>query len=322
MSDQDKPLAIALMGPTAAGKTALSLALAQHLNTDIISVDSALVYRGMDIGTAKPTAAEQALVKHHLIDLRDPADAYSAADFARDASETMARLCTEGKTPLLVGGTMLYFKALLEGLSPVPPSDPSIRADIEARAKQIGWPAMHKLLAEVDPDTAEKLHPNHSQRIGRALEVFYGTKKPLSAYQRSKSNGLIDRYRWVQCAIAPKQRSILHQRIAIRFDQMLDQGFMTELAGLYNRPDLTLDMPSMRSVGYRQGWLHLDGALSFEQMREAGIAATRQLAKRQFTWLRSWHDLSWLNTDNQAGETLETKDILHNLLNIIGNTVA
>ena len=322
ISTVDKPLAIALMGPTAAGKTDLSLALAEYLGTDIISVDSALVYRGMDIGTAKPTAQEQARIKHHLIDIRDPAEAYSAADFARDAASLMSNLSQRGKTPVLVGGTMLYFKALLDGLSPIPPSDPKIRADIEARAEREGWPALHRLLSSVDPETASALHPNHSQRIGRALEVFYGTNKPLSAYKQLKGQGELQRYRWIQCAIAPIERSVLHQKIAKRFDLMLQCGFIDEVRSLYERGDLSLNMPSMRSVGYRQAWLYLDGALSYNEMRDAGVAATRQLAKRQFTWLKSWHDLSWLKSDKPTGEVLKTEEILHNLLNIIGNTGA
>lgn len=313
----DKPLAIAVMGPTAAGKTDLAIALSDQLRCDIISVDSALVYRGMNIGTAKPTAAELAKSPHRLIDIRDPAEAYSAADFVRDATREMRDIAATGRTPLLVGGTMLYFKSLLEGLSPIPPSDPLIRQQIEAEAAQFGWPHLHRELQRVDSAVADRLHPNHSQRIGRALEVFRGTGRPLSEWQATAGVGAAAEWTWVQIAVAPQRRSVLHQRIAQRFDAMLEAGFLDEVRTLYRRGDLHADLPSMRSVGYRQAWQFLEGACDYAAMREAGIAATRQLAKRQLTWLRNWHDLSWVNTLDAQGEQCTFNEILVQSLNIV-----
>lgn len=313
-----KPLAIALMGPTAAGKTDLAIGLCKALNAELISADSALVYRGMDIGTAKPSAAEQAAAPHRLIDIRDPADPYSAADFARDASAQMSAIVAANKTPLVVGGTMLYFKALLEGLAPMPAADLSARAAIEALAAREGWPFVHRELADVDPKTAAKLHPNHSQRICRALEVFRATGKPMSWWQGQQTQGLDNHYHWVQLAIAPSKRSVLHQRIALRFDAMLEQGFVDEVRHLYQRGDLHLGLASMKAVGYRQVWEYLAGANSYSEMREKGIAATRQLAKRQLTWLRSWHDLSWINSLGKDELPLSSDEILIKALNVVG----
>lgn len=313
----DKPLAIALMGPTAAGKTDLAIALHQRLGADIISVDSALIYRGMDIGTAKPSAKELALAPHRLINILDPAEAYSAADFSRDAAVEMERIVAAGRTPLLVGGTMLYFKAFLHGLSPIPASDLVIRAQIEAEAERYGWPHLHQQLQQVDPEIASRLHPNHSQRISRALEVFRGTGKPLSDWQRLPGCGAWSKYHWVQIAIAPQERNILHQRIAQRFDLMLQNGFIDEVKQLYQRQDLHAGLPSIRAVGYRQLWHYLDGQCDYEQMRAEGVAATRQLAKRQLTWLRGWHDLSWVNTLDSSGYLLSFHEILTQALNII-----
>jgi tRNA dimethylallyltransferase len=312
-----KPLAIALMGPTAAGKTDLAIALHERINADIISVDSALIYRGMDIGTAKPTAEELRRASHRLIDICDPAESYSAADFSRDARAAIEEIVAAGRTPLLVGGTMLYFKALLEGLSPMPPSDPAIRGAIEAEAQTLGWPALHAQLAEVDPVCAARLHPNHSQRICRALEVYRISGKPMSAWQAGESNGLLDSYRWIQIAVAPQERTVLHQRIARRFDKMLELGFIEEVEALYRRGDLHEQMPSMRAVGYRQVWQYLAGECDRPTMRERGIAATRQLAKRQITWLRGWHDLSWINTLDAQGQPLESEEIFRQTLNIV-----
>jgi tRNA dimethylallyltransferase len=312
-----KHLAIALMGPTAAGKTDLAIALHERMNADIISVDSALVYRGMDIGTAKPSAEELRRAPHRLIDICDPADAYSAADFARDAREAITEIVAAGRTPLLVGGTMLYFKALLEGLSPMPPSDPTIRAAIEAEAQALGWPELHAQLAEVDPVCAARLHPNHSQRISRALEVYRISGTPMSAWQTGEGDGLLDSYHWIQIAIAPQQRTVLHQRIARRFDKMLELGFIEEVEALYRRGDLHEDMPSIRAVGYRQVWQYLAGECDKATMRERGIAATRQLAKRQLTWLRGWHGLSWVNTLDAQGQPLEFEEIFRQTLNIV-----
>lgn len=315
-----KPLAIAIMGPTAAGKTDLAIALHKTLGAQIISVDSAMVYRGMDIGTAKPSAEELARAPHRLIDIRDPADAYSVADFVADAQREVEVVSQRGQTPLLAGGTMLYFKALLEGLSPMPPADPVIRADIEAQAARLGWPELHARLSEVDPQTAARLHPNHSQRISRALEVFYTSGRALSDWQGRPEGGLLPHYNWVLIALAPQSRSVLHQRIEKRFDQMLATGFLDEVHGLVQRGDLHSDLPSMRAVGYRQVWQHIVGEVDYETMRANGVAATRQLAKRQLTWLRSWHGLSWINTLNQQGHPRDSSNIFNEALKILEET--
>lgn len=287
------PLAIALLGPTASGKTALALQLCEHLPCEIISVDSALVYRGMDIGTAKPSAAELAQVPHHLIDIRDPAEAYSAADFRRDALRLMDEITARGKTPLLVGGTMLYFKVLREGIADMPVADPALRAEILAQAERDGWPAMHAELARVDPTAAALIHPNHSQRIQRALEVFRSAGVPMSQLQQGAVQQPLT-HRLLQLALAPTDRAELHQRIAARFASMLEQGLVQEVEALYRRGDLHADLPSMRAVGYRQVWEYLEGKIDYPEMVAKGEAATRQLAKRQFTWLRSWPELYWL----------------------------
>jgi tRNA dimethylallyltransferase len=305
------------MGPTAAGKTDLAIALHEHLGAEIISVDSALIYRGMDIGTAKPSAAELALAPHRLIDIRDPAEPYSAADFSHDAQAAMVEITAAGRIPLLVGGTMLYFKALLEGLSPMPPSDPQVRSAIEDEARRCGWPTLHRELALVDPVCAARLHPNHSQRISRALEVYRVSGIPISRWQETEGSGLMGQYHWMQIAVAPQDRTLLHQRIAQRFDKMLELGFIEEVACLYRRGDLHEDMPSVRAVGYRQAWQYLAGECDYAAMREQGIAATRQLAKRQLTWLRGWHDLRWVNTQGSRGEPLEFQEILGKILNIL-----
>lgn len=320
VQDPSLPRVIALMGPTAAGKTELAIALHQLLGADLISVDSTLVYRGMDIGTAKPSPEELARAPHQLIDIRDPAEPYSAADFVKDASAAIERSIAAGRTPVLVGGTMLYFKALLEGLSPMPASDPALRAEIEAQGAARGWPALHAELAEVDPLAAARLHPNHSQRIARALEVFRVSGKPLSDWQAAGSQGLAERYRWQQIAVAPQERSVLHQRIALRFQAMLSIGFLDEVQTLFEREDLHPALPSMRAVGYRQAWQYLAGELDYAQMQSAAVAATRQLAKRQLTWLRGWHDLSWVNTQDAQGQLLEFDEILNKLLNVLGET--
>lgn len=299
-----QPLAIALMGPTAAGKTDLALALAQQLPVDIISVDSALVYTGMDIGTAKPSPQELAQAPHALINIRDPSQAYSAADFCRDATPLIHASHAAGRIPLLVGGTMLYFKALLEGLSPMPATRPEVRAHIEAQAQALGWPALHQQLAAVDPTTAAKLHPNHSARIGRALEVFHQTGQPLSHWQTTHSPGLLHHCRWLQLAIAPFQRAVLHQRIEQRFQRMIEQGFIEEVSQLHQRGDLHPDLPAMRAVGYRQVWQFLEGQISHSDMLAQGVFATRQLAKRQLTWLRGWPGVQWLHTPDEQAHSL------------------
>ena len=279
---------LGLAGPTASGKTALALALARRWPVEIVSVDSALVYRGMDIGTAKPSAAEQAAAPHHLLDVIDPAQSYSAAQFVADARRLMDEIRARGRWPLLVGGTMMYFKALVDGIDDMPAADPAIRATIDAEAAQHGWPAMHARLAEVDPITAARLQPNDSQRIQRALEVWRASGTPLSAlHQRARReapppDGAL-------LALEPASRAWLHARIAQRFDAMLGAGFLDEVRRLRADPALNLDLPSMRCVGYRQAWEALDAAdpPNLADLRERGIAATRQLAKRQITWLRS-----------------------------------
>ena len=283
--------ALALVGPTASGKTAVALALAQHWPLEIISVDSALVYQGMDIGTAKPTLAERQSVVHHLIDIRDPAQSYSAADFARDAAALIKDIRARGKLPLLVGGTLLYVKALVEGLDDLPLADPSVRAAIETQANEKGWPALHGELARVDPQAAQRLAPNDAQRIARALEVWRITGQPLSSFFGATR---IAGPRIALLSLEPQDRAWLHQRIAERFDTMLEHGLVPEVQALRERGDLHADLPSMRCVGYRQIWEALDAidtgmpsAAAMRLARERGIAASRQLAKRQLTWLRS-----------------------------------
>lgn len=295
---------ICIMGPTASGKTALAIALKQHLQTaELISVDSALVYRGMDIGTAKPEAAEQAAAPHYLLDIRDPADSYSAADFRADALALIADIRARGNTPILVGGTMLYFKALLQGISSLPAADPAVRAELEAEAAVKGWTALHAELALVDPVSANRIHPNDPQRINRALEVYRISGQSLTELTAAAGEPLP--YLVRQFAIAPVERAMLHQRIEQRFLQMLAQGFEQEVRLLYQRGDLHPELPSMRCVGYRQMWDYLDGKIDYPTMVSQGIAATRQLAKRQLTWLRSWPDLIWLKTEAELSENLQ-----------------
>jgi tRNA dimethylallyltransferase len=289
-----EPRVLALAGPTASGKSTAALAIAQAHDAEIISVDSALVYRGMDIGTAKPSATERAAVPHHLIDIRDPLQAYSAAEFAADARRLAGEINARGKLALLAGGTMLYFKALFEGLDAMPAADPEVRAELETQAAQAGWPALHAELARVDPATAARLPPGDSQRIQRALEVFRLSGQPLSSFH-ARSNGNADGA-WAKTplfSLEPEDRGWLHQRIAERFDAMLAAGLLDEVKALRARGDLSAALPSMRCVGYRQAWEMLDaheaggpGAFPIAQMRDKGIFATRQLAKRQLTWLR------------------------------------
>ncbi|HEY9098647.1 MAG TPA: tRNA (adenosine(37)-N6)-dimethylallyltransferase MiaA [Thiobacillus sp.] len=286
MPETPYPSAIFVMGPTASGKTALAVSLLERFPLEIISVDSALVYRDMNIGTAKPDAATQARAPHHLLDIRDPTEAYSAAAFCDDARRLMADIVARGKVPLLVGGTMLYFRALLQGLDDLPRADPALRHTIEQEAASLGWPAMHQELAQIDPATAARLSPNDSQRIGRALEIYRLTGQPMSALLDKVQTPLP--YRVLQLALIPSDRAVLHQRIAARFDVMLADGLLDELNALRSAYALTADMPAMRAVGYRQAWAHLEGEVDRKAMREQGIAATRQLAKRQLTWLRSW----------------------------------
>lgn len=282
------------MGPTAAGKTDLAIQLCQTLNTEVISVDSALVYRDMDIGTAKPSADELAQAPHHLIDMLDPSEVYSTANFCTDALNKIEALHAQGKIPLLVGGTMMYFKSLLEGISPLPEADVEIRKQLEVEANEKGWPVLHEELTRVDPVAASRISENDSQRINRALEVYRITGKPMSEMQNVKTGALP--YKVLQFAIAPEDRSVLHQRIEQRFKIMLDQGFEKEVKALYNREDLNVKLPSIRCVGYRQMWDYLEGDIDYDEMVFRGIVATRQLAKRQLTWLRGWENVTWLES--------------------------
>ena len=300
---EHKPLAIFLMGPTASGKTDLAIQLRQQLPVEVISVDSALIYRGMDIGTAKPSKAELALAPHRLIDICDPSESYSAANFRTDALREMQEISAQGKIPLLVGGTMLYYKALLEGLSPLPSADEKVRSEIEAKAALIGWAGLHQELSKIDPISAQRINPNDSQRINRALEVFYLTGKTLTELTAQKGEALP--YDILQFAIAPEQREVLHLRIEQRFHKMIELGFQQEVEKLYRRPDLNENLPSIRCVGYRQMWEYLRSDYDHDEMVFRGICATRQLAKRQITWLRGWTSpIQWLDS-LQPAQALE-----------------
>ncbi|MEW9900372.1 tRNA (adenosine(37)-N6)-dimethylallyltransferase MiaA [Chitinivorax sp. PXF-14] len=284
------PPAIFLMGPTASGKTGAAVELVQTLPLELISVDSALVFRDMDIGSAKPDAATLERAPHHLIDVIDPTDSYSAAQFRGDALALMAEITARGKVPLLVGGTMLYFKALQEGLSELPQADPAVRAELDAEAAVRGWPAMHAELAKVDAETAARLQPGDSQRIQRALEIHRLSGEPMSALLARQTSTPLP-YRLLKLALVPSERAVLHQRIEQRFDQMLEQGFLDEMQRLRaHYPALHAGLPSMRCVGYRQAWEYLEGEVDYATMRDKGIFATRQLAKRQLTWLRGMGD--------------------------------
>lgn len=320
----NKPRVICLLGPTASGKTDLAIELVDACNCELISVDSAQVYRGLDIGSAKSD------YPHHLVDIRDPAQPYSVGEFCDDAQDAIMDICSRGKTPLLVGGTMMYFKALLEGLSDMPAADQELRAHLEREAEKKGWPHLHRMLEEVDPKTAARIHPNHSHRIGRALEVYLSSGTTMTDWrsrQAHKGRGrLNDAYDVVQLAIAPADRPVLHSRIEKRVDQMLAAGLAAEVKGLYDRGDLNLDLPSMRAVGYRQMWAHVRGEFGTKRARELVIFATRQLAKRQLTWLRKWPDLQWIYTDaaGAAGSTGEKLQELpetpaHVALNYLGH---
>ena len=311
--DNARPLAVAIMGPTASGKTAAALAIARERPVEIISVDSALVYREMDIGTAKPSAEELAAVPHHLIDIIDPLDAYSVMQFRNDTLRLVAEISARGKLPLLVGGTMMYFKGLTDGLDDLPTADAAVRARIDEEAARIGWPGMHAKLRALDPVTAERLAPNDAQRINRALEIIELSGKPMSALLARREKPALP-FNLVSFALETPDRSILHKRIALRFDQMLgesdDTGIVAEVARLRARGDLSPNLPSMRCVGYRQSWDYLDGRIDRAGLRETGIIATRQLAKRQLTWLRSMPDrivVDFLGRD-PAGEILRHLD--------------
>lgn len=296
--DADAPTAIFIMGPTASGKTDLAVELVQQFPCDIISVDSALVYRGMDIGTAKPAPEVLQQAPHGLVDIIDPAESYSAAEFRRDALAAMQAITDAGRIPLLVGGTMLYYRALQEGLSELPGADPEVRRAIEQAAKEQGWEAMHRRLAGVDPVAAQRIHPNDPQRIQRALEVYETTGMSLTEYWRRQEPYRLP-WRVIKIALVPDDREVLRERIAVRFQQMLAQGFEAEVQGLMDRGDLNLDMPSMRCVGYRQVWQYLEGLLERDDMVFRGITATRQLAKRQLTWLRKERQCNYFVSDRK-----------------------
>jgi tRNA dimethylallyltransferase len=290
-----RPLLICLMGPTASGKTDLAIELAETRNCELINVDSAQVYRGLDVGSAKSD------YPHHLIDIRDPAEPYSVAEFCDDAQAAMISINAAGKTPLLVGGTMMYFKALIEGLADMPAADLELRKYLELEAKEKGWPHLHCLLEEVDPHSAARIHPNHSHRIGRALEVYLSSGITMTDWRRrqahKKRGRITDAYHVLQLAIAPADRAVLHARIEQRVDAMLAAGFADEVQTLYERGDLSLELPAMRAAGYRQMWAYIRGEYDLGKARQRCIEVTRQLAKRQLTWLRKWPDLKWVYTD-------------------------
>ncbi|QJQ95270.1 MULTISPECIES: tRNA (adenosine(37)-N6)-dimethylallyltransferase MiaA [Halomonadaceae] len=299
--NDDRPLAILLMGPTAAGKTDLAIVLHEVLGCELISVDSAMIYRGMDVGTAKPSAAERARAPHRLIDIRDPAEPYSAAEFRQDALHEMRQITAAGGVPLLVGGTMMYYKRLLEGVATLPEADAEVRAELEKLAATAGLAALHHNLRQVDPESAERIHPNDPQRLMRALEVFRISGRPMSELWREQRSETFP-WRTLSIGLAPVERGWLHARIARRFDSMLEGGFIDEVERLRLRGDLHLGLPAMKSVGYRQVWEGLEAGHDRVWMRDKGVVATRQLAKRQLTWLRSWPDLHWL--DSQDDECL------------------
>ena len=311
MSSTQLPI-VFLMGPTASGKTALAMDLYDHLPCEIVSVDSALIYRDMNIGTAKPDAEMLARYPHRLIDLRDPAQAYSAAEFRADALAEIARIHRAGKIPLLTGGTMLYFHALLNGLATLPEADPEVRQRIEAEAAEKGWSAIHARLAEIDPQSAERLNPNDSQRLQRALEVYEITGRSMTEHWAEQQAQRLDSP-VVSLSVMPPERSVLHERIAQRFQIMLEQGFEEEVRALWERGDLDLSMPSVRCVGYRQMWEYFSGQWDYETMQFKGVVATRQLAKRQITWLRSWENLNWLDTND--------RDITSKALKLINSVI-
>jgi tRNA dimethylallyltransferase len=299
---------LVLAGPTGAGKSAWAIRLAEQAPVEIVSVDSALVYRGLDIGTAKPSAAERARIPHHLIDIRDPADSYSAGRFVQDALAQIGAIHGRGRVPLLVGGTMLYFRALLRGLAPLPQASAQRRRDIDARALREGWPALHAELARLDPQAAARISPNDPQRIQRALEVCYETGQALSDLHRQTVSPLNAGPVW-QWALVPGERGRLHARLESRFYSMLAGGFLEEVRALHVRGDLNASLPAIRAVGYRQLWSHLQGEISLEEATRSGIAATRHLAKRQLTWIRSERSLQWLDPDADGAEASWNRDV-------------
>lgn len=296
------------MGPTASGKTDLAISLLEHMPVELINVDSAQIYKQMDIGTAKPDAETLKKAPHRLLGFCDPADAYSAADFANDAKKEIANIHSMQRIPLLVGGSMLYFKVLLEGLSDLPSADADIRKSIQEQADKEGWASLHQQLQLIDPTTAEKLHPNHSQRIQRALEVYKITGTPLSELQNQSEGGIEDYYDVRQHSLVMQNRTLLHQRIEQRFMLMMETGFAAEVEQLFKRGDLHADMPSIRAAGYRQLWDYFEGHCSLDEAIEKAIIATRQLAKRQQTWLRNWSNSQKIQVDNQNGY-LQAKEL-------------
>jgi tRNA dimethylallyltransferase len=309
MIDRKKTV-IYLMGPTASGKTNLAVELVQHFPFEIISVDSAMVYRGMNIGTAKPSVDTLALAPHRLINIREPNDTYSAAQFRIDALREIADIHAQGKIPLLVGGTMLYFRALQQGIAAMPSADPSIRLMLSEEADKVSWPVLHKRLAEIDPEAANRIHPNDSQRIQRALEVHLLTGKNLSAWHASQSPET--NYLIYSLIIAPHDRAVLHARIEARFLNMLNQGLVDEVKTLFAQYHLDLSTPAMRSVGYRQVLQYLENECNYDEMQKRGIIATRQLAKRQLTWLRHWTNTTWFDS--------EATDLLTQVASYLGRT--
>jgi len=309
MPADTRPTALALMGPTASGKTALALDWAERFGGEIVSVDSALVYRGLDIGSAKPDAGERARATHHLLDLREPWQVYSAAEFAADARAAIDGIVARGKLPILAGGTGLYFHALLHGLSPMPEADPAMRDAIADEAQARGWPALHAELARVDPAAAARIRPSDPQRIQRALEVFRLSGRPISDWQRERTPPGLP-VKVLRLVVAPAERATLHRRIAMRFDAMLATGFLDEVRALRALPQLQahpapLDLPAIRAVGYRQAWEHLDGAIDAAGFRDRAVAATRQLAKRQLTWLRGQLDALWFDPAGDGGAGID-----------------
>lgn len=293
-----KPSAIVITGPTASGKSDLAIEIARIYSIEIVSVDSVLVYRTMDIGTAKPDEKVRKEITHHLIDIRDPGDPYSAAEFRADAIKVIKDIHHRGNIPLLVGGTMLYLKALKDGIAELPSADAQVRARLLEQAKSEGWPALHERLQQVDPEAALRISRNDPQRLQRALEVYEITGETITALHRLKRSECP--FRLIEIAVMPTDRNALHKRIAVRFDEMLSRGFMAEVQRLYERGDLNPELPSIKAVGYRQAWAHLQGDINYETMRERAVIATRQLAKRQYTWLRSWKNLHIVDSPDQA----------------------
>ncbi len=307
MNNKDLPPAIFLMGPTASGKTDLAVQLAQKIDAEIISVDSVLVYKGLDIGTAKPTMEERQGVLHHLIDILDPAEAYSTGQFRNSALELIGDITQRGKIPILVGGTMLYFNVLINGLAELPDANPELRKKLDIELAEVGKEAMHARLKGVDPESAIRIHPNDPQRVQRALEVYEISGKPMTQFFKEAQKNKIQ-FRPIKLIVSPEDRKILHAKIAKRFKLMVEKGLIDEVSALYNRGDLTVNLPSIRAVGYRQAWSYLEGEYDLDMMIEKGIIATRQLAKRQFTWLRRETDaLSFISTDTNLLKNVYTQ---------------